>query len=43
LFNGYAAQGGKAWDHSALVRALDIMANDEIGAPVPFKRFGVCA
>ena len=26
---------GKAWDHSALVRALELMANYEIGAPVP--------
>jgi 2-hydroxy-3-oxopropionate reductase len=35
LFNSCAAHGGKAWDHSALVRALEIMANYEIGAPVP--------
>lgn len=35
LFNNCAAHGGKAWDHSALVRALDMMANDDIGAPVP--------
>jgi 2-hydroxy-3-oxopropionate reductase len=35
LFDTRAAHGGKAWDHSALVRALEIMANDEIGAPVP--------
>ncbi|PIL42837.1 2-hydroxy-3-oxopropionate reductase [Massilia eurypsychrophila] len=35
LFNTCAAHGGKAWDHSALVRALEIMANYEIGAPVP--------
>jgi 2-hydroxy-3-oxopropionate reductase len=35
LFNSCAAHGGKAWDHSALVRALEIMANFEIGAPVP--------
>jgi len=32
LFNACAAHGGKAWDHSALVRALEIMANFEIGA-----------
>ncbi len=31
LFNACAAHGGKAWDHSALVRALEIMANFEIG------------
>ncbi|HEV2043010.1 MAG TPA: 2-hydroxy-3-oxopropionate reductase, partial [Casimicrobiaceae bacterium] len=32
LFNSCAAHGGKAWDHSALVRALEMMANHEIGA-----------
>ncbi|MDR6773280.1 2-hydroxy-3-oxopropionate reductase [Azospirillum sp. BE72] len=31
LFNACAAQGGKAWDHSAMVRALELMANHEIG------------
>jgi 2-hydroxy-3-oxopropionate reductase len=31
LFNTCAAHGGKAWDHSAMVRALEIMANFEIG------------
>jgi 2-hydroxy-3-oxopropionate reductase len=31
LFNACAAHGGSAWDHSALVRALEIMANHEIG------------
>jgi 2-hydroxy-3-oxopropionate reductase len=35
LFNACAAHGGKAWDHSALVRALEIMANFEIGSPAP--------
>ena len=35
LFNSCTAHGGKAWDHSALVRALEMMANYEIGAPVP--------
>ncbi|MES2259921.1 MAG: 2-hydroxy-3-oxopropionate reductase [Pseudomonadota bacterium] len=35
LFNTCAAHGGKAWDHSALVRALEIMANYEIGAALP--------
>ena len=30
LFNTCAANGGSAWDHSALVRALEIMANFEI-------------
>jgi 2-hydroxy-3-oxopropionate reductase len=31
LFNACAAQGGAKWDHSALVRALENMANFEIG------------
>ncbi len=30
LFNACAAHGGGAWDHSALVRALEIMANHEV-------------
>ncbi len=30
LFNSCAAQGGKAWDHSAMVRALELMASHEI-------------
>ena len=31
LFNSCAAHGGKAWDHSAMVRALETLANFEIG------------
>ena len=31
LFNSCAAHGGKGWDHSAMVRALETMANFEIG------------
>jgi hypothetical protein len=31
LFNSCAAHGGKAWDHSAMVRALEMMAGHEIG------------
>ena len=31
LFNACAAHGGKAWDHSGMVRALEILANFEIG------------
>ena len=31
LFNACAAHGGEAWDHSALVRALETLANHEIG------------
>jgi 2-hydroxy-3-oxopropionate reductase len=30
LFNSCSAHGGKAWDHSAMVRALEIMANHEV-------------
>ena len=32
LFNACAAHGGAGWDHSGLVRALEIMANHAIGA-----------
>jgi 2-hydroxy-3-oxopropionate reductase len=32
LFNACKARGGKGWDHSALVRALEVMANHELGA-----------
>ena len=32
LFNACAARGGKGWDHSALVRALELLAHHEIGA-----------
>jgi 2-hydroxy-3-oxopropionate reductase len=31
LFNSCAAHGGKAWDHSAMVRALELMSSHEIG------------
>jgi len=31
LFNSCAAHGGKAWDHSAMVRALEMMADFEVG------------
>ncbi len=31
LFNACAARGGKAWDHSAMVRALEMLANFEVG------------
>ena len=31
LFNACTAHGGKAWDHSAMVRALEILANFQIG------------
>ena len=32
LFNACAAHGGASWDHSGLVRALEIMADHEIGS-----------
>jgi 2-hydroxy-3-oxopropionate reductase len=31
LFNSCVAHGGKAWDHSAMVRTLEMMAGHEIG------------
>ena len=31
LFNACASHGGKAWDHSAMVRALEKMSNFEMG------------
>ena len=34
LFNSCVAYGGRAWDHSAMVRALEKMANFEIGQKV---------
>jgi 2-hydroxy-3-oxopropionate reductase len=34
LLNSCAAHGGSAWDHSGLVRALELMANFEIGQKV---------
>jgi len=36
LFNACAAHGGSAWDHSAMVRALEMLADHEItGAATP--------
>jgi 2-hydroxy-3-oxopropionate reductase len=32
LFNACAANGGAAWDHSGMVRALEMMANHAIGS-----------
>ena len=31
LFNACAAHGGKGWDHSAMVRALELLASHELG------------
>ena len=30
LFNSCAAHGGKAWDHSGMVRALEMMAQHQV-------------
>jgi 2-hydroxy-3-oxopropionate reductase len=30
LFNACAANGGAAWDHSAMVKALELMANHPV-------------
>jgi 2-hydroxy-3-oxopropionate reductase len=35
LFNACVAHGGKGWDHSAMVRALEKLANHEIGQSAP--------
>ena len=32
LFSACTAHGGKGWDHSAMVRALEIMANHEVAS-----------
>ena len=32
MMNVCAARGGGAWDHSALIRALELMGNHELGA-----------
>ncbi|MEM8813165.1 MAG: 2-hydroxy-3-oxopropionate reductase [Pseudomonadota bacterium] len=31
LFNACAANGGAAWDHSGMIRALEFLANHEVG------------
>jgi 2-hydroxy-3-oxopropionate reductase len=31
LFNSCVAHGGAGWDHSAMVRALEVLSNHEIG------------
>ena len=35
LFNACAANGGAAWDHSGMVRALEMLANFQIGGAPP--------
>jgi 2-hydroxy-3-oxopropionate reductase len=37
LFNACAARGGDGWDHSALVRALEVLANHEVGGKTDAK------
>src|SRR5437667_6063499 len=37
LFNACTAHGGKGWDHSAMVRALELLADHEIGAKAGAK------
>ena len=32
MFSACVANGGAAWDHSALVRALELMADTAVGA-----------
>lgn len=38
LFNACAAHGGAGWDHSAMVRALELLADHEIGSTPPTLR-----
>jgi 2-hydroxy-3-oxopropionate reductase len=35
LFNACAAHGGRAWDHSAMVRALELLAQHQVAAAPP--------
>jgi len=40
MMNAAAARGGGSWDHSALVRALEVMANHELGAKSGAEELG---
>jgi 2-hydroxy-3-oxopropionate reductase len=40
LFNACAANGGATWDHSGMVRALETLANFEIGSTPPAESGG---
>jgi len=40
IMNAAAARGGGSWDHSGLVRALEVMANHEIGAKSGAEELG---
>jgi 2-hydroxy-3-oxopropionate reductase len=35
LFNSCVAHGGAAWDHSAMVCALEMMANHQVAKEIP--------
>ncbi len=37
LFNACVARGGAGWDHSAMVRALELLADHEIGSAPPTR------
>jgi 2-hydroxy-3-oxopropionate reductase len=41
LFNACVAHGGRAWDHSAMIRALEKMANFEVGSQDPHETLAV--
>jgi 2-hydroxy-3-oxopropionate reductase len=40
MMNAAAARGGGSWDHSGLVRALELMANHELGAKSGAEELG---
>jgi 2-hydroxy-3-oxopropionate reductase len=40
VMNAAAARGGGSWDHAGLVRALEVMANHEIGAKSGAEELG---
>ncbi|MGH8676767.1 MAG: NAD-binding protein, partial [Burkholderiales bacterium] len=40
MMNVCASRGGGAWDHSALIRALELMANHELGAKSGAEELG---
>jgi 2-hydroxy-3-oxopropionate reductase len=40
MMNAAAARGGGSWDHSGLIRALELMANHELGAKSGAEELG---
>ena len=40
MMNAAAARGGGSWDHSGLIRALEVMANHELGAKSGAEELG---